>query len=55
MLEYSLGIIKSAIDYKKIADETYEIPSIIPIVLYTGKTYWKANLSISEKQEVLNG
>ncbi len=55
MLEYSLGIIKSAIEYKKTTDRTYTIPSVIPIVLYTGKTKWKANLSISENQEMLNG
>ena len=55
MMEYSLGIIKSAIDYKKISDKTYEMPSVIPIVLYTGRIKWKAKMSISEKQEMLNG
>lgn len=55
MLEYSLGIIKSAIDYKQMSNKDYEMPSVIPIVLYTGKTKWKAKLSISEKQEMLNG
>ena len=56
ILEYSLGIIKSAIDYKNKTDKAYEkMPSVIPIVLYTGKTKWKAQMSISEKQEMLNG
>ena len=55
MLEYSLGIIKSAIEYRKTTDRTYAIPSVIQIVLYTGKTKWKANLSISENQEMLDG
>ena len=54
MLEYSLGIIKSAIDYKKITDINYKMPSVIPIVLYTGKTKWKAKRSISEKQQTLD-
>lgn len=54
ILEYSIGIIKSAIDYKKIANENYEMPSVIPIVLYTGKTKWRAKRSISEKQEILD-
>lgn len=55
MIEYGVEVIKSAIDYTKIKNADYEMPSVIPIVLYTGKTKWKARKSISEKQKRLNG
>ena len=51
--EYRIEIIKSAIDVKKIKNKGYEIPEVIPIVIYTGKSNWNAKLylhSISDER-----
>ena len=51
--EYRLEIIKSAIDVKKIKNKGYEMPEVIPIVIYTGKGQWNAKLylhSISDER-----
>lgn len=49
--EYKLEIIKSAIDMKKIATKTYKIPTVIPIVIYTGKEKWKARVYFNEIED----
>lgn len=46
--EYKLEIKKSAIDVNKIKTKEYEIPVVIPIVIYTGIDKWKVSLSINE-------
>lgn len=38
--EYKLEIMKSAIDLKKARTQQYEMPVVIPIVIYTGKAKW---------------
>ena len=52
ILEYEIGIIQSAIDYKKIRKNS-KIPKVIPIVIYTGKRKWNAKKYIEECQERL--
>ncbi len=34
---YKYAIIESAIDKKRLKEQSYRIPMVIPIVLYTGK------------------
>jgi len=55
ILEYSLEIIKSAIDRKQIERKEYKYPTVIPIVLYTGRKKWKVKNYIKETQEKLEG
>ena len=47
LLEYSAAIIESAIEDTKYKPK----PSVIPIVLYTGKTKWKIENETIEKQQ----
>lgn len=49
--EYKLKIMKSAIDMKKIKTRSYEVPTVIPIVIYTGKARWKARLYLDEVKD----
>ncbi|MBO5478768.1 MAG: Rpn family recombination-promoting nuclease/putative transposase [Clostridia bacterium] len=49
--EYGLEVKKSAIDIKKIKTKGYEIPVVIPIVIYTGKDKWKVSLKINETKD----
>ena len=49
--EYKLEIIKSAIDIKRIKTKDYEIPVVIPIVIYTGKRKWKVRLTLNETKD----
>ena len=49
--EYKLEIIKSAIDIKKLKRKDYEVPIVIPIVIYTGKRKWKVKLTLNEMKE----
>lgn len=49
--EYRLEIIKSAIDIKRITTKKYTIPEVIPIVIYTGKRNWNANLYLHSIQD----
>ena len=49
--EYRIEIIKSAIDIKKIKNKGYEIPEVIPIVVYTGKGPWNAKLYLHSIQD----
>ena len=49
--EYRIEIIKSAIDIEKIKNKGYEIPEVIPIVIYTGKDNWNAKLYLHSIQD----
>ena len=49
--EYGLEVKKSAIDIKKIKTKGYEIPVVIPIVIYTGRDKWKVSLKINETKD----
>ena len=53
ILRYKCAIIESAIDKKRFKEQGYKIPTVIPIVLYTGKK-WK-NLSINDIEETIEG
>ncbi len=49
--EYKLEIMKSAIDKDKIKTKEYEVPTVIPIVLYTGKEKWTVRRKLSIVQD----
>ena len=49
--EYKLEIMKSAIDKEKIKTKEYEVPTVIPIVLYTGKEKWTVRRKLSMVQD----
>ncbi len=49
--EYRIEIIKSAIDIEKIKNKGYEIPEVIPIVIYTRKGNWNAKLHLHSIQD----
>lgn len=55
ILEYSVEIIRSTIDKKKLSQKGYKFPTVIPIVLYTGKTKWNVESYIKNVQEELKG
>lgn len=48
-------VIKSAIDKKKLGQKGYKYPTVMPIVLYTGRKKWKVKQYIKEMQEELEG
>ena len=56
IMEYKYAIIKSAIEKEKLKEEGYEIPKVIPIVLYTGKSKWNATgvYKTKTKKEIEN-
>lgn len=49
--EYRLEVMKSAIDIKKIKTKGYELPTVIPIVIYTGKQKWSVRTYLSKIQD----
>ena len=49
--EYKLEIMKSAIDKEKVKTKEYEVPTVIPIVLYTGKEKWTVRRKLSMVQD----
>ena len=51
--EYSLEIIRSALDLMK-KEKREEFPTVIPIVLYTGKGKWKIPQSLEDVQVKLS-
>jgi len=55
ILEYSVEIMKSATDKKKLRQKGYKFPTVIPIVLYTGKVKWNVESYIKNVQEELKG
>ena len=54
ILRYKCAIIESVIDKKRFKEQSYKIPTVIPIVLYTGKRKWK-KLSINDIEETIEG
>ena len=54
ILHYEIEIIESAIDHKKIKKDE-KIPTVIPIVIYTGTAKWNAKKYFKECQEILKG
>ena len=55
ILEYEIEIIDSNIDHKKKMKKGEKLPTIIPIVIYTGKKKWDVARYIEECQEKLEG
>lgn len=55
ILEYEIEIIDSNIDHKKKMKKGEKLPTIIPIVIYTGKKKWDVAGYIEECQEKLEG
>lgn len=49
--EYSLEIIKSAIDIEKIKTKQYQMPKVIPIILYTGRKKWDVKTYLDEIED----
>ncbi len=49
--EYKLEIMKSAIDKEKVKTKEYEIPTVIPIVLYTGREKWTVERKLNKVQD----
>ena len=54
IMRYKYAIIESAIDKKRLKEQSYRIPMVIPIVLYTGKRKWK-KLLINDIEEKVEG
>ena len=54
ILRYELEIIRSFIG-DNIITKDYKIPTVIPIVIYTGKKKWNVAKSLSQMQEKLKG
>ncbi len=46
--EYELEVQKSAINIKQLKTKKYEIPTVIPIVIYTGKEQWDVRLELNK-------
>lgn len=55
ILEYVVGIMKSAIDKDGLGKKEYRFPVVIPVVLYTGRKKWNVSNYIKEVQENLMG
>ncbi len=49
--EYKLEIMKSAINKERLKTKEYEVPTVIPIVLYTGKERWTVRRKLSMVQD----
>lgn len=50
ILKYELNIMESVLIDIKYINKKYEYPLVIPIVLYTGKEKWNANLDLKRTQ-----
>lgn len=55
ILEYEVEIIKEATKGKIMTKKHHKLPSVIPIVIYTGSGKWNVEKYIQECQEVLQG
>ena len=49
--EYKMEIKKRAIDRKKARNKNYEIPEVIPIVIYTGKQKWNVRQYLNKIED----
>ena len=50
ILNYCIEIIRRAVEKQKINKPTYKYPKVVPIVLYTGNSIWKANTAFAMSQ-----
>ena len=55
ILGYELEIIKEATRGKKMTKNSHKLPTIIPIVIYTGSKKWNVEKYIKDCQETLDG
>lgn len=55
ILEYEVEIIKEAVKGKKMTKKDHKLPTVIPIVIYTGSGKWNVEKYIKECQEKLSG
>lgn len=55
ILEYCVEIMRMVEKSKKINYRVDKLPVIYPIVLYTGKRKWNANIELSKMQEEIKG
>lgn len=54
ILEYEVEIIKEAVKGKKMTKKSHKLPTVIPIVIYTGRGRWNVERYIKECQEKLS-
>ena len=55
ILNYCIEIIRNAIDIKQMNNVNYKMPTVYPIVLYTGKRKWNVKKSFEDSQDKLKG
>lgn len=55
ILEYEVEIIKEAVKGRKFTKNNHRLPTVIPIVIYTGSQKWKVEKYIQECQVLLQG
>ena len=55
LYEYSLAIMKEAINSNEEKRKDYLYPRVIPVVIYTGKKKWNISTSLEDVQEKLEG
>lgn len=55
ILEYEVEIIKEAVKDKRMTKKDHKLPTVIPIVIYTGSGKWDVENYIKECQEILKG
>lgn len=55
ILNYCVEIIRNAIDIKQMNSVNYKMPTVYPIVLYTGKRKWNVKKSFEDSQDKLKG
>lgn len=50
ILNYSVEIIRNAVNQKRLKNKSYKMPVVYPIVLYTGNKKWKAKEHFEQSQ-----
>ncbi len=55
ILEYEVEIIKEAVKGRKFTKNNHRLPTVIPIVIYTGSQKWEVEKYIQECQVLLQG
>lgn len=55
ILDYEVEIIKEATKGKKMTKKHHKLPTVIPIVIYTGNRKWNVEQYIKECQDILEG
>lgn len=54
ILDYEVEIVESALNNKIYLEENEEMPIVIPIVIYTGKTRWNVTGYLEDCRRILN-